>query len=48
MREFAEKTGPAIEHYRASGRFADIDGMTAPEAVTSDIRAALYRLRGGV
>ena len=47
MREFAEKTGPAIEHYRATGRFADIDGMAFPESVTAKIRTALHQLREG-
>ena len=47
MREFAEKTGPAIEHYRASGCFADVNGMAAIEDVTTDLRTHLHRLREG-
>ncbi len=45
MHEFAEKTGPAIEHYRASGRFADVDGMVSVEEVSASLRAHLHRLR---
>lgn len=45
MREFTEKTGPAIEHYRISGRFAQIDGMASIDDVSGNLRACLHRLR---
>ena len=46
MREFNEKTGPAIEHYRATGRFAEINGLASIEAVSADLLAHLHKLRG--
>ena len=45
MREFTEKTGPAIEHYRNNGRFAEIDGFASIEAVSANLRAHLEILR---
>ncbi len=45
MKTFYEQTAPVIEHYRDCGRFAEVDGSQAVEAVTSAIRAELQRLR---
>ncbi len=45
MKTFHEQTAPVIEHYRAQGRFAEVDGTLAIEAVTEAIGAALHRLR---
>jgi adenylate kinase len=47
MKTFYEQTAPVIEHYRNAGRFAEVDGSLAVEAVTSAIRAELQRLRKG-
>jgi adenylate kinase len=46
MKTFDELTAPVIGHYRAQGRFEEVDGDRAVEAVTADIEAALKRLRG--
>lgn len=48
MGEFENKTGPAIEHYRETGHFAEVNGMNAPEQVTADIVRILHELRGEV
>jgi adenylate kinase len=48
MRTFDELTAPVIGHYRAQGRFEEVDGDRAVETVTADIEAALKRLRGRV
>ena len=45
MQEFAQKTGPAIEHYRALGSFAEIDGAPAVREVTESILAAIRVFR---
>ena len=45
MQEFSEKTGPAIEHYRALGSFAEIDGSLSVPEVSSSILAALKAFR---
>jgi adenylate kinase len=47
MKTFYEQTAPVIEHYRNCGRFAEVDGALAVEAVTAAIRAELQRLRKG-
>lgn len=46
MKTFEELTAPVIGHYRAQGRFEEVNGDRAVEAVTADIEAALQRLRG--
>ncbi len=48
MQEFEQKTGPAIEHYRQSGCFAEVDGFASVIDVTHSIRTQLQRLRGAV
>ena len=47
MKQFAELTAPVIEHYRGLGRFEVVDGERSVEDVTTDIVAALGRLRRG-
>lgn len=45
MRTFEELTAPVIAHYRAQGRFEEIDGDQPVEAVTAAIDGVLHRLR---
>lgn len=45
MRTFHLQTAPVIEHYRALGRFEEVDGDQAVESVTAAITVALSRLR---
>ncbi len=45
MKVFEEQTAPVVEHYRALGRFEEVDGEQPVEAVTAAIEAALVRLR---
>jgi adenylate kinase len=45
MREFHNLTAPVIPHYRAQGRFLEVDGDLSVEEVTSSIEAALRILR---
>ncbi len=44
--EYTAKTVHVIEHYRARGRFAEVDGAQPVEDVTASIHAALRKLRG--
>jgi adenylate kinase len=46
MRAYAEQTAPVLEHYRALGRFAEVEGDATVEAVTESILAAVEDLRG--
>jgi adenylate kinase len=46
MRTYDAQTAPVVEHYRALGRFEELDGELAVEEVTARILAALARLRG--
>ena len=46
MRSFAQQTAPVVDHYRAQGRFQQIDGDQPVETVTAAIESALRRLRG--
>ncbi len=46
MKTFDAQTAPVIEHYRAQGRFEEVDGERPVVQVTADIEAALRRLRG--
>ena len=46
MRTYYEQTLPVVEHYRALGRFAEVDGSLAIEQVSDEVEAALERLRG--
>ncbi len=45
MRAYAAQTAPVVEHYRANGRFAEVDGDGAIAAVAAGIVAAVERLR---
>ena len=45
MKTFYQQTAPVVEHYRARGRFAEVDGSGAIAEVTRSIRSALRRLR---
>ena len=45
MRAYDSQTAPVVEHYRGLGRFAQVDGELAVEAVTSGIMAAIAKLR---
>jgi len=45
MRTYESLTAPVVEHYRALGRFEEIDGELAVEQVTAGILAAVTRLR---
>jgi adenylate kinase len=46
MRAYAEQTAPVLEHYRALGRYAEVEGDSSVEAVTESILAAVEQLRG--
>ena len=46
MRAYAGLTAPVIEHYRALGRFAEVDGDRPIGIIAAGIVAAVERLRG--
>jgi adenylate kinase len=45
MRAYASLTAPVVEHYRALGRFAEVDGDRPIDVVMAGIVAAVERLR---
>ncbi len=45
MRAYTELTAPVVEHYRALGRFAEVDGEQPVEQVSSAILKAVQLLR---
>jgi adenylate kinase len=45
MKVFKEQTAPVVDHYRALGRFKEVNGDQAVEAVAAAIEAALVGLR---
>jgi adenylate kinase len=45
MRAYAEQTAPVLEHYRALGRFAEVDGDASVDTVTESILDAVEGLR---
>jgi adenylate kinase len=45
MRVYAAQTAPVVDHYRALGRFAEVDGDRPVEVVAAGIIAAVERLR---
>jgi adenylate kinase len=45
MRNYEAQTAPVIDHYRALGRFEELDGELAVEELTARIVAAIARLR---
>lgn len=45
MRTYEELTAPVVEHYRALGRFAEVDGEQAVDAVAAGVMSAVARMR---
>jgi len=45
MRTYAALTAPVVEHYRAQGRFVEVDGEQPAADVTAAIMAAVTRFR---
>ena len=45
MRAYEALTAPVVEHYRALGRFAEVDGDRPIDAIAAGIVAAVERLR---
>jgi adenylate kinase len=45
MRAYAASTAPVVEHYRAMGRFAEVDGDRPIAQIAAGIVAAVERLR---
>lgn len=45
MRAYAALTAPVIDHYRELGRFAEVDGDRAVDAIAAGIVSAVERLR---
>jgi len=45
MRTYETQTAPVVEHYRAQGRFEEVDGEQPVEAVAAAVEAAVARLR---
>ena len=46
MRAYGALTAPVVEHYRAQGRFAEVDGDRPIGVIAAGIVAAVERLRG--
>jgi adenylate kinase len=47
MRAYTGLTAPVVEHYRALGRFAEVDGDRPIGTIAAGIVAAVKRLREG-
>jgi adenylate kinase len=45
MRAYSAQTAPVVDHYRAHGRFAEVDGDGEIAAIAAGIVAAVERLR---
>jgi adenylate kinase len=45
MRTYESQTAPVVEHYRALGRFEEVDGSQPVSAVAAGVEAAVERLR---
>ena len=45
MRTYDSQTAPVVEHYRALGRFEEVNGDQAVSAVAAGVEAAVARLR---
>jgi adenylate kinase len=45
MRTYETQTAPVVEHYRAQGRFEEVDGEQPVSAVAVGVEAAVARLR---
>jgi len=46
MRAYTAQTAPVVEHYRALGRFAEVDGNGSIGSIAAGIVAAVEKLRG--
>ncbi len=46
MRTYDSQTAPVVEHYRALGRFEEVNGEQPVSAVAAGVIAAVARLRG--
>jgi adenylate kinase len=46
MRTYESQTAPVVEHYRALGRFAEVDGEQPVNVVAAGVESAVARLRG--
>lgn len=46
LRTYESQTAPVVEHYRALGRFEQVNGEQPVESVAADVMAAVARLRG--
>jgi adenylate kinase len=46
MRTYESLTAPVVEHYRALGRFEEVDGEQPVDAVAAAVMAAVLRSRG--
>src|ERR1700744_6429033 len=46
MRTYEELTAPVVDHYRALGRFEEVNGEKPVDTVAAEIEAAVARLRG--
>ena len=46
MRTYESQTAPVVEHYRALGRFEEVNGEQPVDAVAAAVMAAVARLRG--
>ena len=45
MRTYESQTAPVVEHYRALGRFEEVNGDQPVDKVAADVMAAVARLR---
>ena len=45
MHAYEAQTAPVVEHYRALGRLAEVDGEHAPDEVTRSVASAVRSLR---
>jgi adenylate kinase len=45
MQAYEAQTAPVVQHYAAFGYLADVDGEAAPHAVTTQVQAAVRKLR---
>jgi adenylate kinase len=45
MRAYSSLTAPVVEHYRALGRFAEVNGEQPVNAVTAEVMRAVLHLR---
>ena len=45
MREYESQTAPVVEHYRAVGRFEEVNGEQPVSAVTAEVMKAVVHLR---